>query len=359
MVVFVRWWCLVLVGSCLLVVGCTNDRTLESIGDPTSPGVDSPTSTSTVSTIELAPSQITASTVEAPESPPPCVPGKLATWTAQVIVAEASADAVLRIRNDGDVWCEVSVRESPLIDPMMESDVWLNPGEWADLVVGQSGDGCLAPEAITVAAIDVNGRPVTVPTAMVSACGWWLTALYPNEAATGPCDPADLGVTTTGALLVVRNDSFEACSVGQLVSILDGTADGNTEGDAETDTETDTEGDAETDTVRIGAPSRSADAAVTRLAITDLAPGDVIGFALVDDPFDGCSGSFTSHSVTFSIAGTLKARLPSCQLVRIGPGRPFYGDPSGPLSGVDPGSFDLGTALAELDPFTSSGDDGA
>ena len=83
--------------------------------------------------------------------------GGLATWTAQVIVAEASADAVVRIRNDGDLRCEVSVSGSPLIDPMMEPDVWLEPGVWADLVVGQSGDECLAPEVINVVAINVNG----------------------------------------------------------------------------------------------------------------------------------------------------------------------------------------------------------
>jgi hypothetical protein len=135
---------------------------------------------------ELAPSQITAETVPAPELPPPCEIADLVLWTAQMIVAADSADALIRVRNDGDVRCEVNVSGSPNIDPLMEPDVWLDPDGWADLIVGQTGEECLAPAPVTLAEVDINGTNLVVPTSIVAMCGWRLTALYPNSRRSAP-----------------------------------------------------------------------------------------------------------------------------------------------------------------------------
>ena len=165
---------------------------------------------------DLAPSQLTAATAAPPETPPPCDPGALTIWTAQVHVGDDWADAVLRLRNDGDVWCEVDVAGSPSIDPAMEPDVWLDPGAWADLVLGPSDGDCGAPAIVDLAQIDLNGASAVVETAAVVPCGWRLTSFFPNDVSDEPC--SELDVAAVAGAIVVRNGGFLPCRLGALVS---------------------------------------------------------------------------------------------------------------------------------------------
>ncbi len=303
---------LILSGSSLLLSACSSDS---SAGEPR------PATTAT----ELGPSQITAETVPAPELPPPCEIANLALWTARVIVGADSADAVIRMRNDGDVWCEANVSQSPNVDPLMEPDVWLDPGAWADLIVGQSGDECLSPAPVTLVELDINGVKVVVPTAMVATCGWQLTALYPNEISTGPCDPAALQFVGTDSFLVVRNTALSTCAVGELSAVSDFGPLQPIEPHAD-------------------------------IAIAELAADDTIAFRYELNPVLDCQVASTRAAVTFTLIGTFETEAPNCSLYEFGAGRPFYGDPDGPLWNLPPGPFDVQSALAQLDPFAPSVD---
>jgi hypothetical protein len=271
-------------------------------------------------TDDLAPSQITADTVQPPATPGPCELGDLEFWTAQVQVGESSADAVIRVRNVGDVWCEPDISGSPQIDPAIEPDVWLDPGGWADLVVGPSGRRCYSPEILQLAEIDIHGETVDVPTAAVATCGWQLTAFYPNEVAEQPCD--QLEVVDAEQFVLVRNVSPWSCVLGELIGV-----DGN------------------------GASTRPrTDFDVP--AIVDLAPGDVIGFVHVFDPVDDCDAGPSPGTMAFDVAGSVPVDEVVCGAIyEVGAGRPWYGDPAGPLAAPLDDPLDLELALAELDPF--------
>lgn len=312
----------ILLGSSMLITACTDDG---RVGE-TQPieTTDRPAASATAA--ELAPSQITAETMPTPELPPPCEIANLALWTAQVIVGADSADAVIRIRNDGDVWCEVNVSQSPNIDPLMEPDVWLDPGGWADLIVGQTGDECLSPAPVTLVEIDINGVKVVVSSAMIATCGWRLTAIYPNEISTGPCNPDELeAVGVPFGFLVVRNRSTSLCALGELIGVS-----------------------------RLDTELQSSKLVTTPAtpAVVDLAAGDVVAFPMQSNPVADCTIFVQSHELSFSVAGIVTASLPNCMLYEFGPGRPLYGDPDGPLWNLPPGSIDIQSALAELDPFT-------
>ena len=309
-------------GSILLVaaIGC------DSSDDPTSalplaePGA---TPIDTGPTDDLAPSQIAASTVAAPDTPGPCALADLEFWTAQVTVADTSADAVIRVRNRGEQWCEPDISGSPLIDPAVEPDVWLDPGGWADLVVGQSGQECFEPSLVTLAQIDVDGEAVVVPTAAVATCGWRLTAFFPNQTAAEPC--AQLDVVDVDGFVLVRNGSLTSCGLGELVGV-DGVA------------------------ASTGPPS---DPGVP--VIVDLAPGDVVAFARVIDPTVECDADQGPGELTFELAGTFDVPEMKCGAVfEAGAGRPWFGDPNGPLAPFGSDDFDPDQALAALDPFDSS-----
>jgi len=141
-----------------------------------------PTAPTTVSEAsELAPSQVTASTVPEPELPPPCDVGELRFSTPADVTTEGSVGAVIRIRNAGDARCEVDVIDSPAADPLMEPDVWIDPGAEAELLVDQSASTCAQPAPVTSVDLVVNGTPVTVPVAITEACGVMLTAIYAVE----------------------------------------------------------------------------------------------------------------------------------------------------------------------------------
>ena len=269
---------------------------------------------------DLAPSQVTASTVAAPDTPGPCDLVDLEFWTSQVIAAEQTADAVIRVRNVGDVWCEPDISESPLIDPAIEPDVWLDPGGWADLVVGQSGKKCLDPTLVTAAEIDVSGEAVVVPTAAVATCGWRLTAFFPNEIAVEPC--GQLEVVDADGFVLVRNPSSTPCVLGELAAV-----DGNA---ASIGPPTDT-----------GAP-----------AIVDLASGDVAAFARVIDSTVDCDADEGAGELTFESAGVVEIPEVACGAVyEAGAGRPWFGQPNGPLEPFEGASFEPEQAVAALTPF--------
>lgn len=202
-------------GASLVTVACSAEPTTELAGD-VAVWADT-TVPNTGPSDDLAPSQLAAPTVPPPETPPPCDPSVLAIWTAQVMVADGLADAVLRVRNDGSSWCEVDVSASPSVDPEMEPDVWLDPGGWADLVIGESGagDDCAEPGAMRTARLDANGAAFDVETAVVS-CEPRLVAFYPNVISDEPCDLVTAAVVAGAA--VMRNEG-PACRLGTVVSV--------------------------------------------------------------------------------------------------------------------------------------------
>ncbi len=303
----------------LVIAACGGDGSTVSVATlPLADVVESPEHTGP--TDDLAPSQITGSTVAAPDTPDPCALADLEFWTAQVLVGDQSVDAVIRVRNVGDLWCESDIGGSPLIDPEIEPDVWFEPGGWADLVVGQSGEGCRQRAIVSLAEIDVHGEVVVVPTSAVASCGWRLTAFFPNDVAGRACD--DLEVVNVDRFVLVRNASFSACVLGELSQV-----GGNT---ASTRPRTDFDG----------------------LAVIDLAAGDVLAFAHDFDPLGGCDGGPGPGTLTFDVAGTVNAPEIVCGAIyELGAGRPWYGDPNGPLASFDPASFDLDEVLQALDPF--------
>jgi len=260
---------------------------------------------------DLAPSQLTAETAPAPDVPPPCDPGLVTIWTAQVVVVDRSADAVLRVRNDGDTRCEVDVGASPLVDPLMEPDVWLDPGAWADLVLGPDGEGCADAATVTLAQLDVNGERVVVETAAVVPCGWRFTAFYPNEVSDLPCAEID-AVVVDGAVLV-RNAGVSTCRLGELV-------------------------DAAGDSVSVASLDRDATVSVPMLA-----PGDVVG---VDLERRGERASAQPVALLFDSGVTVDVAVDAdTAVVDAGPPRPWIGGAGSP-SEDDPAGL-----LAALDPF--------
>jgi hypothetical protein len=290
---------LVLVGMSVLVTACSPG--------PSSGGATVP---HTGSTDDLAPSQITAQTVTPPDTPPRCDPGVVTVWTAQAVLGEATADAVLRVRNDGGVWCEVDVTGSRSVDPMMEPDVWLEPGAWADLVVGSSGDGCGERSVVESATVDVNGAQVDVETAAVVGCGWQLTAFHPNDVTDDSC--AALDVVAVDGAVVVRNGDVMPCRLGALVSVA-------------------------------GEGVAAAVASEPAVAVRVLAGGDVVAFEVLEHG-DGCS--HRPVELLFDSGATAEVSLDGCSIeIFAGSPQPWIGGPGSPIAD-DPMAL-----LLALDPF--------
>ena len=267
----------------------------------------------------LAPSQVSASTVAPPATPPPCDADDVELWTAAVRPTGTTVDAVIRVRNVGDDWCEPDIGRSPRLDPRIEPDVWLRPGETADLVVGQAADGCDAPVLETAIQVAVGDASVVVPSAVVS-CEWWLTAFYPNDAATVPCAPADLDVVATDAVVVVRNGSAMPCLLGAPTEI-----DG-------------------------GSPTSEAVATDP----IEFFPGDVVA---VGGPADvACDGMVTRTLRFGAIDGPVVSveDVPCAVVFDAAAPRPWYGAPDGPAASL---AADAGIAevLDGLDPFSARG----
>lgn len=170
------------------------------------------TSTTVASTVPLlAPSQITASTVERPATPPPCHLDDLAMSTASIEPGLVG----IRIRNVGLEWCDVDVSGSPRLDPLAEATIWLEAGGAATLVASEAEPGCGAPTLIRTIEFDVGGVGVFVPTAL-SACSWRVTALYPVDRPSAGCTGDQLTARwfDVEQLLVVAHAAGPACRLG-------------------------------------------------------------------------------------------------------------------------------------------------
>lgn len=287
----------VLVVVVLATAGCS--------GDASSGGT---TVLHTGPTDDLALSQLTAATAAPPDTPPPCDRDALTIWTAQVLAGGAWADATLRVRNDGDTWCEVDVAGSPSVDPKIEPDVWLDPGAWADIVVGSPEGECVAPAMVDRVQIDLNGAAVVVETAAVVPCGWRLTAFYPNDLSDEPC--AELDAVDVDGAVIVRNGSFLPCRLGSLVSV---TGEGV-----------------------------AAVPGVPEVAVPVLAGGDVVAFELTAEGV--CEGR--PVDLVFDSGVTKEVLLDGCTVsVGAGAPQPWIGGPGSPI-GDHPAAL-----LAALDPF--------
>lgn len=300
------------IGLVLLVVlvGCSADA---SVSGTTLPLADTALDDPDVSTVasELAPSQITASTGPPPATPPPCGADDVELWTAAVRPGVSTVDAVVRMRNVGDSWCEADIGRSPRLDPAIEPDVWLQPGDTADLVVGQAVDPCDEPALVTAVQVGVGDTSVVVPSALVT-CGWWLTAFYPNDVVTTRCLPGDLDVVATARAVVIGASA--PCVIDTLTAV---------------------------DGVTIAAPATTPPA-------VELFPGDVVA---VGGPGDAdCEGT-TTRSLRFGASLEVELDGVPCGLAfESAPPSPWYGAPNGPTVYL---SADAGVAeiLDVLDPF--------
>ena len=261
-----------------------------------SPGGDA----STATTQRLAPSQIAASTVARPDTLAPCDPDDLAWWTAQAMpIGADSSSAVVRVRNEGAVACEVDIAGSPTLGDDSEPNVWLEPGEWGELLVGTDTDRC-SPTVFDEVEVVVETVPVVVPSIGVAACAPALLAFYVADTPAGPCDDVDLAVVD--GVVVVRNASLRSCELGEVVGV-----------DAERPP---------------GGP-----------LVTALAGGDVVAVDTLAVG-EGCEAEATF--VEFTVAGTFEvAGLSGCPVA--GAARPWYG------TGAHSGS--VAAVLASLDPF--------
>lgn len=166
-----RW-----VGSVILVgfavAGCGGgDEPVSVVGASTPTTTGAPTVAA-----ELAPSQTTPGTVDAPDLPPPCTADQL-EYSASSPLADGGL--VLRVTNTGAEWCEAGFGASPIISPGMEPDVWLDPGAAGEMSVAVESTSCDAPAPVDSVGLVMNGEPVAVPVDPIEACTLSLIALYP------------------------------------------------------------------------------------------------------------------------------------------------------------------------------------
>ena len=125
---------------------------------------------------DLAASQTSASTIAAPDLPPPCTVDQLA-------FAQGASDEdgvlVVEITNTGGEWCEANLSGSVGVAAEMEPDVWIDPGAVALLRVEVDTTSCDAPAPVDTLGLDVNGEPVPVAIGALDVCALALAALYP------------------------------------------------------------------------------------------------------------------------------------------------------------------------------------
>ena len=119
-------------------------------------------------TIDLAPSQITASTVVAPPAPDACDPDDVTTQA----VAGVDAEVVVLFTNTGEVECEVSLGESWARAHDIEPDVWLAPAATAELWGECAGASAAAWDLV------VNDEPRAV--ALNAPCDPVPVAFFPT-----------------------------------------------------------------------------------------------------------------------------------------------------------------------------------
>ena len=264
-------------------------------------------------TTALTEQQRTASTVARPDTPPPCDPDEVTTWTARTEAVGDAASGVIRVRNDGPATCEVDIEASERVDRFVEPDVWLEPGAGADLVVGDGGQGCDDPKVVLDVEVAIGPTSRRVPTSAVVPCDWRLVAFYPAEPPQGACDAPTLDVTRVDRAIVLRNPGFTSCALGALVGV---------------------EG------ARLAA-------SIDELPTIDwLAGGDVVAFPVTTTDTT-CEPAVVALRFG-SAAGDVTVGGTACDVV--GPGVSYYAGDLGPLAGfVEP--VDVEAAVAALDPF--------
>lgn len=263
---------------------------------------------------DLAPSQRTGSTVPDPAVAEPCGAADVEMWTARV--APDGASAVIRMRNVSDTWCDLDIGRSPQIDPAIEPDVWLRPGETADLVVGSSEAGCEAPDVVDRVQVGIGDESVLVPTSMVT-CGWWLQAFYPNDVVRVACELADLDVAVTGSAVVLRNASATPCGTSGPVGV---------------------------DGARLVAPF------ATDPVVRELFPGDVVSLGRPDG--EGCEGVTERIVIEDEAYGRLEVSAVPCEIVfELGASRPWFGTDVGPPAALPDRSTGPSSVVEALDPF--------
>jgi hypothetical protein len=265
-------------------------------------------------------------------------PGSLAIWTSGVRIDEATgaADAVLRFENLTTVTCELDLTDPTARVEGAEFSVRLEPGGWGELHFGNRRAQCEPLTPLRSIALELNGAEQTVPTAAVIGCEQAAVLAYlPADRPLDRCVRRALTTAVVTAGLVVRNDGELPCVLGELVSI----------------------------TIPTGRAPSFAEMAQTRPgvaiegpvgpAVIGLGPGDVAYFETTSDPRADCE--FSVHPARLNFAGVeVDGTFPVCTFVRLGPGRPYYGSPRGPLT--DPTFGDEFTParevwIAELDPF--------
>jgi hypothetical protein len=302
------------VGPLLLVVlvGCSAEVSISGTTLPLADtALDDPDDTTVASV--LAPSQTSASTAPPPATPPPCGADDVELWTAATRPGASTVDAVVRMRNVGDSWCEADIGRSPLLDPAIEPDVWLQPGDTADLVVGQAVEPCDDPALVTAVQVGIGDTSVVVPSALVT-CGWWLTAFYPNDAVATPCERGDLELVVTAGAVVIGTSSSAPCVIDALTAV---------------------------DGVPLVAPSSAPQP-------IEVFPGDVVAVGRPGGA--ACEGS---ASRTLRFDNSLEAEIdgvPCGFVFESAPPRPWYGSPSGPAAFL-PAGAGLEEILDALDPF--------
>jgi len=186
--------------------------------------------------------------------------------------------------------------------------------------------------------LELNDDARTVLTAAVVACEQALLAFLPADPPVFQCDADDLSAAIAAAGLVVRNDGERPCVLGDLISVE----------------------------LPTGAAPSFVELAQTRpgtaidgpvgAEILGLGIGDVVLFQTLGDPIADCEVSTHPARLNFT-AIRLDAEFPICTFVRLGPGRPFFGSPRGPLAGagfVGGSDDDIEAWLGELDPFRES-----
>jgi hypothetical protein len=323
----------VAVGAAVLAAGVVTFLTVGDGGGPDRGDAVLPTTTDLIAAL---------GTVAPVPLPDLCAtdPGSLAVWQAGVRIDEATGatDAVVRFENLTAATCELDVTAPTARDDGAESSVRLEPGGWAELRFGNAADQCAPLAPLRSVVLELNGEERTVPTAAVIACESGALAFLPVDTPVGSCFARQITTAVVDAGLVVRNDGERPCQLGELISI----------------------------TIPTGRAPSLAEMAQTRPGVaidgpvgpevTGLGPGDVAYFETMTDPIADCDPSVQPARLNFA-GVAVEGVFPVCTFVRLGPGRPYYGSPRGPLT--DPAFADEFTParevwIDEIDPFRRS-----
>jgi hypothetical protein len=157
----------IIVGSLVVTAGCA-------------PGSDATDHTGPA--LELAPSQRSAPTAVPPSTPALCDPADVATESVTPASGADQPDApdvVVVVRNDGPSECEVSLGADFARPYDVEPDVWLAPGDTAQLWGTALDHDCLDGGAGGWD-LAVNGAERHVDLGPGSPCGLVPSAFFPD-----------------------------------------------------------------------------------------------------------------------------------------------------------------------------------